>query len=267
MKAFLIAAAMFFLGCCYSYAGLQEWTFETTSDPFSGGRKIEVSFSSSLRSGIFIICDTAESGFDVRAVAGWDYVTDLDGVRPWGKFAVDGEILFDAQGSARAFGSNIAGVQILLGQYEALILAKAMKAARSQIALQDGISNKPHLLSARGSTKAGRALEECLERQSASGPASVGRGKPDPAERGLALAKFLGYAVAVQKKCRGYSLKPEHTNFETLGAEVAAETTKHLEGMVIDGDREFADMSCSDAADRVVALSEGMTHKQIWKLD
>lgn len=267
MKAFLTAAAMLFLGCCYSFAGMQEWTLEATSDPFSGGRKIEVNFSSSLRSGIFISCDTAESGFDVRAVAGWDYVSDLDEIMPWVKFAVDGEILFTAQGSASAFGANIAGVQILLGQYEALILAKAMKAARSQIALQDGISSKPHLLSARGSTKAGRALEECVRKQPGSSFASAVMERRDPAKRGLALAKFLGYALAVQKKCQGYLLKPEHTNFETLGADVGAETAKHLESMVIEGDREFAYMSCSEASDRVVALSEGMTHQQIWKLD
>lgn len=147
-------------------ADFMRWSVETESDPFSGGQKVLVNYMSTIRSGVFIVCDTAEPGIRVRAVPGWAYVPDLALIEPTIEFAFDGERLFGAKGSTGAVGDNIAAAEVLLNDEQARQFVTAFAAAKRQVAIKDGISDQPHLLKASGSTKAGQALVGCLDKQS-----------------------------------------------------------------------------------------------------
>jgi hypothetical protein len=247
---------------------LQEWSFETTDDPFSGGQKVDADFMSSFRSGVFVLCDTAEFGLDIRAIAGWQYDAALEGVQPEGKFAVDGKILFSSVGRAASFGSNIAGVRFFLDQSKAAVFVEAMKVARKQIAVLDGISDKPHLLPAKGSTRVGEALEKCLAAQSRSGGGSSNSkvSNQDPVSVGIERAKFLGFAAAVQANCPEYKIRADLIDeLDKIAPDVAESIVNHISGMIVDAQREVSSMSCDDAAEKAVQLSDGLLPHQVWQ--
>ncbi|WP_274627591.1 hypothetical protein [Arvimicrobium flavum] len=145
-------------------ADFLRWSAEIENDPFSGGRKVLVNMST-IRSGVFIVCDTAEPGVRVRAVPGWAYVPDLALIEPTIEFAFDGERLLGAKGTTGAVGDNIAAAEVLLQGDQARQFVSAFASAQRQVAIKDGISDQPHLLKASGSTKAGEALVGCLDKQ------------------------------------------------------------------------------------------------------
>lgn len=120
---------------------------------------------STIRSGVIIFCDTSEPGIEVRAIPGFDYVDKLATFIPQVAFAIDGKLLFDATGRTAQVGNNLAAVSIRLDGDRAKTFTKAFMKAKKQIAVKDGISDKPHLLTADGSTKAGKTLMGCVEAQ------------------------------------------------------------------------------------------------------
>ena len=122
---------------------------------------------STLRSGVVVFCDTSDVGIKIRAIPGFDYVEGLALVSPKASFAIDGQKLLDADGSTGQVGNNLAAVDITLDADKALKFVKAFAAAKKQVAIKDGISDAPHLLTARGSTNAGKALSACIEAQKA----------------------------------------------------------------------------------------------------
>lgn len=160
-------------------AGLRQWTSESEADPFSGGKKVSVDYMDTLRSGVLISCDTAESGMQIRAIPGFDYVSNLALVSPSASFAIDGSRLLDADGETAQVGNNLAAVNIDLDAAQAIKFVKAFAASKRQIAIQDGISDKPHLLTASGSTKAGKVLLGCLEAQKAPTSSDENVDEPD----------------------------------------------------------------------------------------
>ncbi|MFK0330724.1 hypothetical protein ACIQUB_06330 [Rhizobium sp. NPDC090275] len=152
-----------------SYAGFQTWSVDRESDPFSGGESVSVDFMSSLRSGVIVLCDTAKKGLIVRAIPGFDYDTRLSGLTPTVKFAFDGKLLFSAAGETGSVGNSLAVSQVTLIDDQAKQFVEAFAAAKKQIAIDDGIADKPHLLTARGSTNSGQAIVACIEKQNQSG--------------------------------------------------------------------------------------------------
>jgi hypothetical protein len=72
-------------------AGFDRWTADKKSDPFSGGQKVTVTNMSSMRSGIVIFCDSAETGLTVRAIPGYAYQAALALIEPDIQFAFDGK--------------------------------------------------------------------------------------------------------------------------------------------------------------------------------
>jgi hypothetical protein len=148
-----------------AFADFERWSVETEDDPFSGGQKIVVNYMSTLRSGVFIFCDSAQPGIKVRAVPGWNYVSDLEGFEPTMEFAFDGTKLLSARGATGAVGDNIAAAEVTLLGEQAEKFAQAFAAASKQVAIRDGISDQPHLLRASGSTKSGQALAKCIQKQ------------------------------------------------------------------------------------------------------
>lgn len=163
-SAFIASSISLFLAQP-ALAGFEEWTSEAEADPFSGGAKISADYMSSFRSGIFVMCDTAEDGIRVRAVPGFDYDASLDGYTPTMKFAFDGKLLFEADGETGSAGNNLAISQVLLTGEKAKQFVDAFAAAKRQIAIEDGIADRPHLLKASGSTAAGSAIVGCLKKQ------------------------------------------------------------------------------------------------------
>lgn len=146
-------------------AGFDSWTTETEQDPFSGGARVTVDYSSSLRSGIVFFCDATEDGVRIRAIPGYVYDTPMAGFGPKVEFAIDGEVMDGGYGKVGVVGDNLAAVDATLKGSSARNLLRAFAAAKKQIAVKDGMSDRPHLLNARGSTKAATALLDCMKRQ------------------------------------------------------------------------------------------------------
>lgn len=165
MKTLLTTAAIVAFSAAPTLAGFQSWSVEVDNDPFSKGSRVTVDYSSSMRSGVLIICDTAEHGLTVRAVPGFTFSEQMRGYEPLVEFAIDGERLLGQKGETGSVGDNLAAVETKLETSDAEKFVEAFAAARRQVAVKDGISDRPYLLSARGSTKAGAALVKCMERQ------------------------------------------------------------------------------------------------------
>jgi len=146
-------------------AGFNSWTVQNEDDPFSGGNRTTVDFFNSVRSGVVIICDTAQPGLLVRAVPGFAFETALSGFTPEMEFAIDGSKILGQAGRVGAVGDNIAAAETQLSKENSEAFVKAFAAAKKQIAIKDGISDRPFLLAARGSTKAGAALVKCMAGQ------------------------------------------------------------------------------------------------------
>lgn len=168
LKSIAIVTLLFASTAAPSHAGFQQWTMEKEADPFSGGEKVSVNFMSSMRSGIFLVCDTAQAGLLVRAIPGFAFEESLDGFAPSIKFAFDGKVLFDVQGETGRVGDNQAASQVMLVGDKATGFVEAFAQAQKQIAISDGIADKPHLLSANGSTASGQAIVACIKKQPAN---------------------------------------------------------------------------------------------------
>jgi len=146
-------------------AGFQSWSVEVDNDPFSKGSRVTVDYMSSLRSGVLIICDTAEHGLSIRAIPGFTFTEQMRGYEPVMEFAIDGERLLGQKGVTGSVGDNLAAVETKLGSGDAEKFVDTFASAKRQVAVKDGISDRPYLLAARGSTKAGAALVKCMQRQ------------------------------------------------------------------------------------------------------
>ena len=154
----------------HATAGLLRWSVETEPDPFSKGGRVTASFSSSVRSGVLLFYDSAKSGMELRAIAGWrmsdaDFLA-LSSLPLKASIAIDGEVLLtDLDVVPGQCGNSIACASIKLDSAASAAVIRAFVSARRQIAIKDGISDRPHLLTARGSTKSARALQRCLDGQ------------------------------------------------------------------------------------------------------
>ena len=148
-----------------SQAGFREWSVDKEADLFSGGDSVSVGFMTSFRSGVMLLCDSAKEGLTIRSIPGFTYDARLEAFKPTLKFAFDGKFLFDAEGEVGAVGDNLAISQTQIKGEQAKEFVKAFAAAKKQIAISDGISDKPQLLTARGSTTAGPAIVSCIDKQ------------------------------------------------------------------------------------------------------
>ncbi len=168
LRSLIVATILSAVSSHPAAAGLDAWTSETEANPFSGGAKVSATFMTSFRSGVVVLCDTAESGIRVRAIPGFDYSDSLSGFTPTMKFAFDGKVLFGVEGETGSVGNNLAIAQVLLTGDQAQQFVDAFAAAKKQIAVEDGIADGPHLLKANGSTAAGAAIVGCLKKQTTS---------------------------------------------------------------------------------------------------
>lgn len=159
MIAALLAAA------APAHAGFDSWTFDVEEDPFSGGERVVVDYSASMRSGALIMCDSAQEGFLIRVIPGYTFETDMAGFEPEVEVAFDGKRLLGQTGETGSVGDNLAVAQVMLTKENAALFVEGFKKASKQVAIKDGMSDRPHLLRARGSTKAGEALQGCLDKQ------------------------------------------------------------------------------------------------------
>lgn len=146
-------------------ADFQRWSVDREQDPFSGGEKVAVNYMSSMRSGVFVFCDTSERGLMVRAIPGFANEPQLAGLTPIIAFAFDGELLLSDVGQTGSVGDNLAISQVMLKPDNAQKFVDAFAKAKKQIAIKDGISDSPHLLKASGSTAAGESLVACMAKQ------------------------------------------------------------------------------------------------------
>lgn len=148
-----------------AHAGFDSWTFETEEDPFSGGERVVVDYSASLRSGVLLMCDSAQKGFLIRVIPGYTFEQDMAGFEPEMEVAFDGQRVLGQAGETGSVGDNLAISQVMLTAENAALFVEGFKKASKQVAIKDGMSDRPHLMRARGSTKAGEALQGCLDKQ------------------------------------------------------------------------------------------------------
>lgn len=165
MRKLGLAIAGLLLSAGTASADFERWSAEIENDPFSNGMRVTVGYMSSMRSGILIICDTKEPGMLIRAIPGFAYESSLALVTPEIQIAVDGNIMTAGDGETGSVGDNLAVSQVTLNKETALQFVDLFTAAKKQVAIKDGISDRPFLLSARGSTKASEALKRCIAGQ------------------------------------------------------------------------------------------------------
>lgn len=146
-------------------AGLDRWTAEVEEDPFSKSETVMAGYMSSLRSGVFVFCDSAGDGVRVRAVPGFAYDEALTGYVPKLELAIDGEPAGSATGRVGAVGDNVASAEAEFAGKAGRAFVRAFAKAKRQVAVKDGIADRPHLLRAAGSTKTGERLLACLRKQ------------------------------------------------------------------------------------------------------
>lgn len=167
MRSIRLLGIFLAFGVTHASAGFERWTSETEKDPFSGGEKVIVDYAMTLRSAVIMFCDTAESGIEIRVVPGYVYDRQMEDFEPQMEFAIDGErIDFPAvKGSVAVVGDNLTAISVTLNKEQGLTIVKAFAAAQRQIAIKDGMSDRPHLLRAAGSTKAGQTIVGCVGKQ------------------------------------------------------------------------------------------------------
>lgn len=251
-----------------AFAGFNSWSAESESDPFSGGTKVTVDYATSIRSGVFIVCDTAQHGMLVRAVPGFSYEEVLAGIKPVMQFAVDGKHLVDQEGSTGAVGDNLAAAQVQLTHENALTLVNAFVKAKKQIALKDGISDRPFLLRASGSSKSGAQLAKCLKEQVVIAPQadfSEEISDVDVLTDAGRHVQFKAMALAAQDKCPDYKLKPEALEAKGIDAEELATVERNmLEGQRSDASKDFEAKSCF-AALRAPLPYAKLSFDEVWE--
>jgi len=147
-------------------AGYRRWSSKATQNPFSGGMNVDILYVSGRRSQIQVGCKSNENGVKVTILAGWDYSPRLAAAKPKMRVAIDGSMLLDGiEGSIGSYGQNIAGMEYHLKGADARSFIGAISKAQRQIAIEDGASSSPHLLTARGSTKSASNLAKCYNAQ------------------------------------------------------------------------------------------------------
>jgi hypothetical protein len=166
MKKFVLSLTFVVLFAGQSFADFMAWSSETEDDPFSKGQRVTVDFMSTIRSGIILICDSSEQGLLLRAIPGFAFDNALAGAEPEIEIAIDGERIVGQTGETGSVGDNLATAQVMLTGENAEVFLEAFEKAKKQVAIKDGISDRPHLLSARGSSKTSKALRACLGKQS-----------------------------------------------------------------------------------------------------
>ncbi len=165
MRVLVLSIGILAASAVQASAGFLEWDADVEEDPFSGGKRVTVGYMSSIRSGVVIICDTAEKGVTIRAIPGFAFDGALSGLSPEIEVAFDGKRLLGQEGQTGSVGDNLAIAEVLLSVENSETFVRAFAEAKKQIAVKDGISDRPHLLTARGSTKAGAALVKCMDGQ------------------------------------------------------------------------------------------------------
>ena len=146
-------------------AGFEAWSADVGEDPSSGGKNVEIGYSTSMRSGVFLSCDSSTKILIIKIITGWAYEPSVALISPEVEVMSDGKPVGKYSGRTGAFGDNVAGVIVELTGKNADKIIHAFIASIKQIAFNDGISDRPHLLKARGSTKAGHQLKLCLHGQ------------------------------------------------------------------------------------------------------
>ena len=168
MKAntFAKATALALIAVQPALADFNRWSTETETDPFTKGTTISVNYTISMRSVVYMFCDTSRAGLMVvRLVPGFEYSDDLKDYKPEMEIAIDGDYLLKVStGKTGSVGANLASADFAVFGEDMRKIVDAMKVAKKQIAIKDGISDRPYLLSARGSTSAATKLEACVQK-------------------------------------------------------------------------------------------------------
>lgn len=144
-------------------AGFDRWSAETKYDPFTKGEQVTVSYMDSMRSGAAIICDAASSEVMIRVVPGYAFEQVMIDDTPKMAVAFDDVIMDLGTGEATSVGDNFAAVQVKVDLFTANRFSRLFRDAKRQIAFKDGMSERPMIMTARGSGRAGNDLARCIQ--------------------------------------------------------------------------------------------------------
>ncbi|MEP2945906.1 MAG: hypothetical protein ABJN11_16060 [Lentilitoribacter sp.] len=180
----LATALLFYLTTNIAYAGFERWTTTAKNNPFSGGVDVSVLYNVSRDAQVQVQCDSGEQGITIVAIPGYEVTGGVLSLEPAVNIAIDGEIILsDVKARISAFGANLVGIVIKLEKQNADKLTDGFLSAQSQIALDDGISTKPFLLTAKGSTSAAKKVKQCYQAQKGAGSEPVADDDMGKAER------------------------------------------------------------------------------------
>ena len=183
------------------------WEVEVKKNPFTNGVDVSSVYPISFRSQVAISCDSGKTGIRLVAIPGFEFSSDLSLITPKVKIAVDGNVISGGlNGRVKAFGANLAGVVVEIDNQQAEIITSAFAAAKRQIAIKDGISTKPFLLTARGSTKSAQKIQQCFraQRQQAAPPLADDQSAVSKAEQILEIENQIS---ELQSKLRALKLE------------------------------------------------------------
>lgn len=157
-----------------AHAGFEKWTTTAKNNPFSGGVDVSVLYNVSCDGHIQVRCDSGEQGITIVAIPGYEANDNVLLYEPDIKIAIDGKIILtDISASVGAFGANLVGVIVKLTKQNADKLTDGFLSAQRQIAFEDGLSSKPFLLTARGSTAAAKKIKQCYQAQKGNAAAPL----------------------------------------------------------------------------------------------
>ena len=165
MKKFCLVVLFQIVLAVPANAGFGRWSYKMESDPFSGGVRVTVDIVTSIQSAIYIWCDSAQTGASIRVVPGYAYTADMAGFVSLLEIAIDGKKITAQTGGVVSVGANFAAIDVVLDTAKANRFIDSFAGAKKQIAIKDGLTDKPHLLTGKGSAKAGVALMACMLKQ------------------------------------------------------------------------------------------------------
>lgn len=171
MRTILLGFTLIFATITTANAGFERWTAETKKNPFSGGVDVSVLYNLNRDAQIQVNCDSAKQGITITAIPGYEASSDSLAFKPTIRFAVDGEIILsDIAARTAAYGANLLGVVIELTKENADKFTDGLLSAKRQIAIEDGMSTEPFLLTAKGSTAAAQKVKQCYQAQKGVAP-------------------------------------------------------------------------------------------------
>ena len=72
-----------------AHADFYRWSVVVEEDPFTNGNNITANYLTSIRSGLFLTCDSETKVLTIKAIAGYAYEADMTSYTPTAQVMID----------------------------------------------------------------------------------------------------------------------------------------------------------------------------------